>query len=95
MSMKRSRRASTPARSNQEEGGFGMMGTPEAPASWAALVADKPDAEFKPYSMSTTFARNDLVLHPKFGKGVVVLVEGSRVEVLFEDGPRKLGHASG
>ena len=31
-------------------------------------------------------------MHAKFGKGIVVDVEPSRVEVLFQDGPKKLAH---
>lgn len=96
MSMKRSRKAGSSFRASKEEGALSPFGAASAaPASWKDLVADKPDEAFKPYSMTTTFARNDLVVHPKFGKGVVVLVEGSRVEILFEEGAKKLGHAAG
>jgi hypothetical protein len=31
--------------------------------------------------------------HPKFGKGLVMGVVGARIEVLFKDGRKKLGHA--
>ncbi len=91
MSMKRSRRANAPGKVSQAEGPLAFAVTENQP-SWAELVADKPDSVFKPYAMTTTYARNDLVRHPKFGKGIVTLVEGSRVEVLFEEGPKKLGH---
>ncbi|HEY2509248.1 MAG TPA: hypothetical protein VGI39_00195 [Polyangiaceae bacterium] len=47
-----------------------------------------------PYSLATRFAKGQLVTHPKFGKGIVVHVEGARIEVLFEEGPKKLGHAA-
>ena len=43
--------------------------------------------------MTARFTKGQLLAHPKFGKGVVVAVEGQRIEVLFEDGPKKLGHA--
>ncbi len=48
---------------------------------------------FSPYATTTKFAKGALVSHSKFGKGLVVSVEGSRIEVLFEDGVKKLGHA--
>ncbi len=43
--------------------------------------------------MTARFTRGQILVHPKFGKGVVVGVEGQRIEVLFEDGTKKLGHA--
>ncbi|MEZ4408665.1 MAG: hypothetical protein R3A52_19660 [Polyangiales bacterium] len=30
--------------------------------------------------------------HPKFGKGLVVAVDGGRIDVLFEEGVKKLVH---
>ncbi len=94
MSMKRAKRASSgSSRDSGAESPFGFI-KQEAPATWADATKDKDDSAFKPYSMSTTFAKSDLVVHPKFGKGVVTLVEGSRVEILFEDAARKLGHGA-
>jgi hypothetical protein len=54
----------------------------------------KADGEFAAFSMATTYAKGALINHAKFGKGVIVAVEGSRVEVLFADGMKKLGHAT-
>jgi hypothetical protein len=45
--------------------------------------------------MASTFKMGALVVHPKFGKGVIVEVERLKVGVLFEDGPRKLGQSVG
>ena len=45
-----------------------------------------------PYAFTSRFEKGALLAHPKFGKGVVIDVEPQRVEVLFEDGPKKLGH---
>ena len=92
MSMKRSRRVSNTAKGSQSEGSFGFS-SQSPPPTWNDLIEGKPESEFKPYAMSATFARNDLIQHPKFGKGVVTLVEGSKVEILFQDGAKKLGHA--
>lgn len=93
MSMKRSRKAGTSARGTETEGGAFAFGNAPVQKTWDELVGGQPDSAFKPYTMTTTYARNDLVEHPKFGKGVVVLVEGARVEVLFKEGSKKLGHA--
>lgn len=60
---------------------------------WADEVNGKDDAAFVPYAVTTRFANGSLLVHSKFGKGLVVHVEGARIEVLFEDGPKKLGHA--
>ncbi len=54
----------------------------------------KPDDLFAPFAMTATYAKGALITHPKFGKGVVVAVEGLRVEVLFADGMKKLSHAT-
>ena len=43
--------------------------------------------------MSSKYAKGDLIQHPKFGKGLVLVVEATRIEVLFQDGKKKLGHA--
>ena len=40
------------------------------------MVEGKPDESFLPFAMSTRFAKGDLILHPKFGKGLVLGVEG-------------------
>jgi hypothetical protein len=93
MSMKRTKQVSKGSgRGAQNEGMLGFSTPPVV--LWAEATKDKPDGAFKTYAVTTTFVRNDLVLHPKFGKGVVTLVEGSKVEVLFEEGIKRLGHAS-
>jgi hypothetical protein len=38
------------------------------------------------------YTKGGYILHPKFGKGIIASVEGSRVIVLFADGTKKLGH---
>jgi hypothetical protein len=42
--------------------------------------------------MASRYTKGQLVIHPKFGKGVVSDVEQSRVEILFQEGKKKLGH---
>ena len=58
------------------------------------MVGDQPDSAFAPYSPSTTFAKDALIAHPKFGKGIVVDVDGNKLQILFEEGIRKLVHAT-
>jgi hypothetical protein len=52
----------------------------------------KADDAFVPYSMSERYTKGQLVLHSKFGKGVVTDAEQARVEILFQEGKKKLGH---
>jgi hypothetical protein len=92
MSIKRTKQRSFGGR-DQDDGdtGFGAKKA-EAPKVWADETAGKDDAAFAPYTPATKFAKGALLLHTKFGKGLVVAVEGARIEVLFEDGVKKLGH---
>ncbi len=62
--------------------------------TWEEATEGKSDDDFVPYSMGKTIALGALVMHPKFGKGVVTEVNAQRVSVLFADGLRKLGIAS-
>lgn len=92
MSMKRTKQTSR-GRSRDEDvsSPFGKK-APEKSYTWDDDVAGQPDEAFKAYNLKESFARGALLLHPTFGKGVVTLVEGTRVEVLFQAGPKKLGH---
>ena len=68
---------------------------PAAPElTWEQQVEGKADDAFVAYALSTRFEKGQLVTHVKFGKGVVVDVEPSRVEILFQDGKKKLGHGA-
>jgi hypothetical protein len=94
MSMKRSKqRNAGPGRySGKDEDAPPWAKPAEPDPSWSEVDA-KPDDSFVPFAMSSRFAKGDLILHPKFGKGLVLGVEGTRIEVLFQDGKKKLGHA--
>ena len=92
MSMKRSRRVSHAAKGSQAESPFAFSQAPP-PVTWTDAVEGKDEGAFKPYGVATSYKRDDLVVHPKFGKGVVTMVEGNRVEILFQDGAKKLAHA--
>lgn len=92
MSMKRSKQRSTGSGRNAggDEDAWAKPPEPEPP--WSEVEA-KPDESFVPFALSSRYAKGDLILHPKFGKGLVLVVEGTRIEVLFQDGKKKLGHA--
>jgi hypothetical protein len=57
-------------------------------------VADKPDTAFTSYATASRFEKDALVAHSKFGKGVVVEVDGNKVHILFEEGVRRLLHGT-
>jgi hypothetical protein len=92
MSMKRSkqRSAGSGRASGKEDDAWAK---PPEPDPEFSVVENKPDSAFVPFAMSTRFAKGDFILHTKFGKGLVLGVEGTRIEVLFQDGKKKLGHA--
>jgi hypothetical protein len=92
MSMKRSKqRSSGSGRFSGKDDDSPAWAKPEGPEpSWADVDA-KPEASFVPFALSSRYAKGDLILHPKFGKGLVLGVEGTRIEVLFHDGKKKLG----
>ena len=61
--------------------------------TWVEHMAGKEEASFAPYALTAKYEKGALIQHPKFGKGVVTAVEGTKVEVCFEEGTKKLGHA--
>ena len=90
MSMKRTKQRTTgSARDDDEPDAWGKPKEPEP--TWAD-VESKPEGSFVPFAMSSRYAKGALISHPKFGKGLVLGVEGTRIEVLFKDGKKKLGY---
>ncbi|HEY8078072.1 MAG TPA: hypothetical protein VIF62_28290 [Labilithrix sp.] len=94
MSMKRTKqRGAGGGRDKELDSNF--WGKPTEPEkTWDEQVDGKPDEEFTPYSMTQRFTKGQLVLHTKFGKGVVTDVETGRIEILFQEGKKKLGHGA-
>jgi hypothetical protein len=91
MSMKRTKQRSSGSRESEDESpAWGKPADPEP--TWAGEVEPKPEGSFLPFVLSSRYAKGNLILHPKFGKGLVLGVEGARIEVLFQDGKKKLGH---
>ena len=91
MSMHRPKRASF--RSNPEPESPFDKKTNTQPSSWKDAVADKGDSDFRPYVVKATYAVGDGLTHPKFGNGVVVEAESTKIAVLFQSGERRLAHA--
>ena len=57
---------------------------------WEAALAGKDFAIAKEYDMSGKFMKDNLVRHPVFGIGIVTTVAGTKMDVLFADGPKLL-----
>ncbi|HVJ92465.1 MAG TPA: hypothetical protein VM580_21840 [Labilithrix sp.] len=92
MSMKRTKARTSGSR--DKETGTDFWAKPAEPEkSWEEHVDGKADGDFAPYALSERYSKGQLVFHSKFGRGVVVDVEASRVEILFQEGKKKLGHA--
>lgn len=91
MSMKRTKqRTSGTGRDSGETDPWAKPAEPEP--TWTD-VEGKPEESFVPFAMSTRYVKGTLISHPKFGKGLVLGVEPQRIEVLFQDGKKKLGHS--
>jgi len=93
MSMKRTKQRSSGSGRGSDEEEANPWGKPPEPEPTWAEVESKPDDSFVPFVMSSRYAKGSLILHSKFGKGLVLGVEGTRIEVLFQEGKKKLGHA--
>lgn len=91
MSINRPKRATF--RSNRESPTVLDQQEEERPANWSAVMEGKTDGDFRTYSVKETYSKGDGVQHPKFGQGVVVAVEPTKIDVLFESGERRLVHS--
>jgi hypothetical protein len=92
MSMKRTKqRGAGSGRGKDTDVDFWAKPT-EPEKSWDEQVDGKSEDAFTPYALTQRYAKGQFVLHTKFGKGVVVDADASRVEILFQDGKKKLGH---
>jgi hypothetical protein len=63
----------------------------EQTSAWEHAIAGKPTSAFTGYRVSLSFNLGDLIRHPKFGDGVVArVIDQTKVEILFKDGPRTM-----
>lgn len=93
MSIKRAKQVNKgPRRDEEVSTSFWSQKEPERQWTWAGDVAGQPEASFVPYALTSTFAKGTLLRHAKFGNGVVTNVEGPNIDVLFEEGPKRLRH---
>jgi hypothetical protein len=92
MSMKRSKEVRRRGRETEGDDGFFSSKPAAKQWDWEKDVGPQPDELFAKYGPKERYTRDALLMHPKFGKGVVIDVDPARVEVLFQDGPRKLAH---
>ena len=93
MSMKRSKEVRRgPKDATGEEDSYFKSKTPDKKWEWETDVGAQPDSAFAKYAPTARYTLEAMVIHPKFGKGVVVDVDEQRVEVLFQDGAKKLAH---
>jgi hypothetical protein len=95
MSIKRSKQRSYGSGRDRGEDDDYFAKPKEPDKTWEQHLEGKSDADFVPYAMSARFTRGQLLSHPKFGKGVVVAVDATNVQILFQDGTKKLGHGVG
>jgi hypothetical protein len=59
-----------------------------------ALLADRRVADARPYSVGYTYAIDDVLDHPIFGRGFVsALRDGGKIEVTFRSNVKLLVHA--
>jgi Zn ribbon nucleic-acid-binding protein len=57
---------------------------------WETALAGKDSEATKEYDMAGKFMKDDLVRHPVFGIGIVTMAAGTKMDVLFADGPKLL-----
>jgi hypothetical protein len=95
MSMKRTKQTYRGAkgRDSYNEAGGDSRGK-GAGQDWGQQVQSQPDSAFLPYAQTGSFGKGAFILHPSMGKGIVLRVEKTRIEVLFQDGVKKLVHTA-
>jgi hypothetical protein len=93
MSMKRSKQAGSSSERDKDAADGGYWAKPAVvEKTWTETMEGKGDDAFSPYALAERYAKGQLVTHAKFGKGIVVEADAHKVEILFEDGKKKLGH---
>ena len=94
MSMKRTKQRGSGGRRDKDIDQDFWAKPKEAEKTWEQATENQPEEAFIVYAMTNRYTKGQLVLHPKFGKGIVTDVEASRVEILFQEGKKKLGHGA-
>lgn len=61
---------------------------------WQEATSNRDPSEFLPYAMTSTFEPGQLVMHPKFGEGLVrEELAPQKLSIVFKDGPKTLVHS--
>lgn len=64
---------------------------PDYRKAWEQAIMGSSPGDFTSYTISGVFQVGELLRHKKFGDGVVSeIIEGGKVQVIFEPGPRTL-----
>jgi hypothetical protein len=85
----------SPAKPRATKGAAASKTERTAKLTWEKSIAGQPANAFKAYSIKAFFSEGELVRHSKFGDGVVArVIDPTKVEVLFEDGPRTMAHGT-
>jgi hypothetical protein len=92
MSIHRPKRATS--RKTESAPPRGSPSSAPKPPKWKDAVGDKPDNAFAAYASASSYEKDALIAHSKFGKGIVVEVDGNKIHILFEEGVRKLLHGT-
>ncbi len=92
MSMKRNKQRSSGGSRDKDQTDDPWAKPAQPEKTWEELVEGKADGDFVPYLLSERFAKGQFIHHAKFGKGVIVDADTSRIEILFQEGKKKLGH---
>jgi hypothetical protein len=75
--------------------GFSAQSEKKKEPTWQETMEGRSDADFVPYSATGRFAEGTLLDHPTFGRGLVLGVEGRKMEVLFAESRKMLIMAAG
>ena len=89
--------ASVPAKKTKSRANASVRSAPKTPEEiaqiWQNWATKNSDFSANPYRMSSTFAVEDVLEHPTFGKGFVSEVASpKKIHVIFESGVKKLVH---
>lgn len=95
MSIKRAKQRTFGSNKDSDDSDDYFAKPKEPEKTWEQHMEGKGDADFAPYAMTNRYAKGQLVTHSKFGKGVVVGVDATNVQILFQEGTKKLGHGVG
>ncbi len=57
---------------------------------WELALSGKDSSPVKEYDMEGKFKKDELVKHTLFGMGIVTMVTGTKMELLFSEGPKLL-----